>query len=150
MNDEQKVVLTLFSLGLRWVRRRSARSSSWSGMRTKTSLLRTKTLLKRSVSKPAIGFADATQAREGTGMNTDKDERVSTNDLLQTAVGELRGMRVRAAAAENREFTKLCSTITDGESKDEQMHHEWLLGRCSGISEALACVEYVANSAGVD
>lgn len=62
----------------------------------------------------------------------------NTNELLLSVIAELRNMRARAARSENRMHCRILDAEADA---DELLHHEWLLGRFSGISEALACVE---------
>lgn len=62
----------------------------------------------------------------------------NAKELLMDVIGELRKIRAHAARSENR----MHCTITAAEADpDELLHHEWLLGRFSGVSEALACVE---------
>lgn len=67
-------------------------------------------------------------------------------ELLQAAVDELRKMLARAAYEESRAHGRLADAEGSGGQPDgERLRCEWLLGRFSGIAEALELVEGFAG-----
>lgn len=74
------------------------------------------------------------------------------NGMLEAIVEELRTMYARAETVERGWAYRLENSDADTgeESGDGRLRYEWLLGRLSGISEALAYAEGIVKGSNVE